>query len=143
MTSPGANQNAAAAAAAAAVLAAVNTANPGQQSDIPNISRPPSVPIIPSRPPSIHAKDPRSPSTSIISDHKSESGGSGINDIRTTPSPARSVSRNTPQLSEAPTAMSFPSDVETGMLLKGGGNILLSGTTRKHIISANFLHLKK
>ena len=115
VTSPGANQNAAAAAAAAAVLAAVNTANPGQQSDIHNISsRPPSVPMIPSRPPSIHAKDPRSPATSIISDHKSESGGSGVNDIRATPSPARSLSRNTPQLAEPSAVMNFPADIETG-----------------------------
>lgn len=114
VTSPVANQNAAAAAAAAAVLAAVNTANPNSKSDVHNVSaRPPSVSNIPSRPPSIHAKDPRSPSTSIISDHRSESGGSGINDIRMTPSPARSISRNTPQMSEPTSVINF-SDVETG-----------------------------
>ena len=119
VTSPGANQNAAAAAAAAAVLAAVNTANPSPQSDIHNMSsRPPSVPNMPSRPPSIHAKDVRSPATSIISDHKSESGGSGINDVRTTPSPARSLSTNTSQQPEPMTVINFPSDVETGKKYK-------------------------
>ena len=114
MTSPGANQNAGAAAAAAAILAAVNTANPSSQSDMHSMSsRPPSVPNMSSRPPSIHAKDPRSPATSIISDHKSESGGSGINEIRASPSPARS-SRNTPQLAEPTAVMNFSSDIETG-----------------------------
>lgn len=115
VTSPGNNQNAAAVAAAAAVLAAVNTANP----DSHNVSsRPPSVPAVPSRPASLHSKDPRSPSTSIISDHKSESGGSGINDIRATPSPVMSLTRNTPQNpNEHSTQLNLPMDFETGYML--------------------------
>lgn len=108
--SPAGNQNAAAAAAAAAVLAAINTANshssPQSTGDLPNV---------PSRPPSIHTKDQgsRSPATSS-GDHKSESGGSGVNDLGAATSPSKSLNQSNAQMSGAQSAK-FSSDVATGM----------------------------
>ena len=113
MSSPACNQNAAAAAAAAAVLAAINAANPHTSPQSTG-----DMHSIPSRPPSIHTKDttPRSPATSL-SDHKSESGGSGINDMGAVPSPARSLTHSVSQASTV-NSTQFSSDIATGMFIE-------------------------